>query len=95
MLEQDGSIAVVLLDVQIPGRGGIEVLKEISQSKNRPQVIIVTAMVDEQIAMHSRKLGAFDYLLKPIEPEALEGVIIASLSHAAYQRQSLWQRIWN
>ena len=95
LLDQDGSIAVVLLDVQIPGRGGLDVLRAISTSKNRPQVIIVTAMVDEQLARHSRKLGAFDYVLKPIEPEALEGVIIASLSHAAYQRQSLWQRLWN
>lgn len=95
LLNVDGSIAVVLLDVQIPGGGGIEVLRAIGSFKNRPQVIIVTSMVDEQIARHSRKLGAFDYLLKPIEPEALEGVIIASLSHVAYQRQSLWQRLWN
>jgi DNA-binding response OmpR family regulator len=95
MLEHDNSIAVVLLDVQIPGRGGLDVLREISLSKNPAQVIMVTSMVDEQIARHSRKLGAFDYVLKPIEPEALEGVIIASLSHAAYQRQSLWQRLWN
>jgi DNA-binding response OmpR family regulator len=95
LIEQDGSIAVVLLDVQIPGRGGLDVLRAISNSKKRPQVIIVTSMVDEQLARHSRKLGAFDYLLKPIEPEALEGVIIASLSHAAYQSQSLWQRFWN
>lgn len=95
LLEQDSSIAVVLLDIQIPGRGGLDVLREISNSKRRPQVIMVTAMVDEQIARHSRKLGAFDYVLKPIEPDALEGLIIASLSHAAYQRQSLWKRIWN
>ncbi len=95
LLNEDGSIAVVLLDVQIPGGGGLDVLRAISHSRTRPQVIMVTSMVDEQIARHSRKLGAFDYVLKPIELEALEGVIIASLSHAAYQRQSIWQRLWN
>lgn len=89
---QDQSIGVVLLDIKMSGKDGLAVLKEINSMMNPPQAIIVTGLNDETVAAQARKFGAFDYILKPIDPEKLESVVIACLSHAAYSEKSLWQR---
>lgn len=93
VLENDPSIALVLLDIIMPEIGGVEVLKELMQQHPKPTVVMISAIHDREIAHRTLQLGAFDYILKPINLEALEVTIIAALTHSEYRRQPWWKRI--
>jgi two-component system LytT family response regulator len=60
---------LVLLDLQMPEFGGIEVARRIRQGSHLPYVIVVTA--HDQHAIQALDAGVVDYLLKPINPERL------------------------
>ncbi len=62
---------LVYLDLRLPGSSGIQVLKEIRTLKPRLPVILLTAHGSMQSAMEALRLGATDYLLKPVDPEVL------------------------
>jgi DNA-binding response OmpR family regulator len=93
VLERDPSIAVVLLDIIMPEVGGVEVLKEIMKRPHKPVVMMFSAVHDREIAHRSLQLGAFDYILKPVDLDTLEWIIVAGLTHAEYSRQPWWKRI--
>lgn len=93
LLEREPPIDLVILDIRISDIGGLEVLAAVKTWRHRPQMIVMTAIDDATIAQHARELGAFDYLVKPIETETLENAIVAGLAHAEYQRQSWWKRL--
>jgi DNA-binding response OmpR family regulator len=93
LLGQRPDINVVLLDIRLPGMGGLEILKQITIRKVHPGIIVMSALGDEQIAKLAITLGAFDYIQKPIDFDQLEGVLSASLSHDAYRNRPLLGRI--
>ena len=62
---------LVLLDMALPGIGGMEVLRRIRQSGTGVPVIVLTAHGSVENAVEAMKLGAFDFLSKPIEMERL------------------------
>jgi DNA-binding NarL/FixJ family response regulator len=55
---------IVLLDINIPGRNGLEVLSEIKRLRPRTPVLVVSAYPEEEFAIRSLKLGASGYLNK-------------------------------
>ncbi|MCF7741334.1 MAG: response regulator, partial [Candidatus Marinimicrobia bacterium] len=63
---------VVVTDYKMPGMDGIKVLKEIKEINPEIQVIIVTAYGTIENAVKAMKIGAWDYITKPIEMEELE-----------------------
>lgn len=67
--EQDADL--IFLDIQMPGKGGFEMLEEIEKV---PQVIFVTAYDD--FAIKAFDVNALDYLLKPVNPDRLEEAIL-------------------
>ena len=69
---------VVLLDVKMPGMDGIEVLKTLRERGCPAEVIILSGHAAIDTAMAIVRLGAFDYLLKPCEIEALLDKIYAA-----------------
>jgi len=80
--------AIVLLDVNLPGMNGLMALRKIKEIDERIGVIMITGVEDEVIAKQAMKLGAFDYILKPIEFEYLEmclltGFYTSTASHPA------------
>jgi DNA-binding NtrC family response regulator len=77
METQDFSILV--LDVRLPGKTGIQILKEIKTLKPQIKSIIITAYPSAELAVEAMKLGAIDYLIKPIAPEDLEKLIRETL----------------
>jgi DNA-binding NtrC family response regulator len=93
MVDQHPGIAVVLLDVRMPGRGGMEVLKEIQERNPRTGVIMLSGLSDREIARQAIKMGAFDYVTKPPDFPTLQSTIIACLSHSEYQSQSWWKKL--
>lgn len=68
---KDKEADVVILDVKMPGRDGIEVLREIKKSKPLLEVIMLTGYATVPTAIEGMKLGAFDFLMKPTETEDL------------------------
>ncbi len=62
---------VVILDVQLPGISGIDILREIKRIKPLTEVIMLTGHATVQTAIEGMKLGAFDFLLKPVDTEDL------------------------
>ncbi len=64
-------VDVVVLDVRMPDMNGIETLKEIKKIRPSVEVIMLTAHADVQVAIEGMELGAFDYLMKPMEIDDL------------------------
>lgn len=82
------SFDLVLLDVTMPGMDGIETLKQLKEMDNTIDVIMVSATDRAYEATASIKTGAYDYITKPIEPDALLNVI-----KRAIQKRSLEQEV--
>lgn len=62
---------VIVLDLQLPGMSGLDILKKIYDEKIKIVVVVITASNDIQTAITSMKLGAYDYLVKPFDTEKL------------------------
>jgi DNA-binding response OmpR family regulator len=72
---------LVLLDIKMDGKDGIETLQCIKEKNNNIQVIMVTGKKpeDEEIFQKCIALGASDYIHKPLELEELEKVVLSFL----------------
>ncbi|MDD5209260.1 MAG: response regulator [Elusimicrobiales bacterium] len=70
---------IILLDLAMPGRDGLEVLKELVPVLPDTGFIIVTGNEDEKIANSCLELGAFDYVPKPVDFDILSQTIKARL----------------
>lgn len=62
---------VIVLDLRMPGIDGIEVLKRVKEAHPNIQVIILTGHGTEEDEERAKKLGAFDYLEKPVDIDKL------------------------
>jgi DNA-binding response OmpR family regulator len=70
---------IVLLDIMMPGIGGIDVMKEIRDINPQIGIIMITAVSDEDIANRTIKLGAYDYITKPLDLNYLEIVLMVKM----------------
>jgi DNA-binding NtrC family response regulator len=75
---------VVVMDVRMPGMDGIEALKRIKERFPLTEVIMLTGHADMEVAVQGMELGAFDYLMKPMDIDDLLFKI-----QDAFQRKSL------
>lgn len=62
---------VVILDVMMPGLGGLEVLRQIKTTHPNTQVILLTGHGATREGIEGMRLGAFDYLIKPVDIEEM------------------------
>src|SRR5947209_15112157 len=74
-----GDVDLVVLDVMLPGRDGLEVLAELRQTKPGLPVIILTALGEVEQRVSGLDAGAVDYLVKPFSLEELAARIRAQL----------------
>jgi FixJ family two-component response regulator len=65
----------ILLDISMPGPSGIELLRALKQRGSVPPTIFVTARDDVMTSVNAMKMGAFDYLVKPVSAERMLGVV--------------------
>jgi two-component system response regulator AtoC len=63
---------LVLLDIRMPKMNGIEVLKRIREIDPEMGIIMVTAVNEEDVGRQALELGAFDYIVKPLDLKYLE-----------------------
>ena len=70
---------ILIVDVRLPGKSGLQVLSEAKDLKPRLQCIVITAYPSVELAVEAMKIGAVDYLIKPVAPELLERVMWETL----------------
>ena len=92
LVDRHPGLGAVLLDLRLPGRDGMEILREILKRNPRTGVIILSGLADGEIAREAIKLGAFDYVTKPPDFPTLQSTLIACLSHTESQSQSWWKK---
>ena len=77
---------LVLLDMDMPGLSGIDILRHIHDRGVGVPVIVLTGVSDIDLAVKAMKLGAFDYLTKPADDEMLLDTMDRALEHGALSR---------
>jgi DNA-binding response OmpR family regulator len=75
-----GAWDAVLLDQRMPGMDGLGTLRQIKQRQTNARVIISTAYASIELAVDAMKLGATDFVRKPMTPEILRNAVAAALS---------------
>ena len=70
---------IMIVDVRLPGKTGITILKEVKALKPQIKSIVITAYPSAELTAEAMKLGAVDYLVKPIAPDDLERLIRETL----------------
>ena len=78
---------IVLLDVLMPEMDGIETLKEIKKMKPITEVIMLTGHASVEVGIEGMKSGAFNYIMKPFDPNELVTEI-----NMAYEQRRLKQK---
>jgi DNA-binding NtrC family response regulator len=81
------AVDLVLLDVRLPGQDGIETLKQIKALEKDLLVIMMTAYEDVKTVITSMKMGAYDYLVKPLEIEELEIIVEKALENLKLKKE--------
>jgi DNA-binding NtrC family response regulator len=79
--------AIVLLDIKMPGMGGLEVLRHIRVDYPGTAVVMITGYPTMDSAIECLKLGAVDYLVKPFRVDELEGLILKSLEASKQEKR--------
>ncbi|MBK8063393.1 MAG: response regulator transcription factor [Betaproteobacteria bacterium] len=85
----DSGAQVVLLDIEMPGAGGIEVARHLAGLEKGPAVVFVTA--HERHAIEAFELNALDYLLKPVRASRLAAALRKARLTASPAREALAQ----
>ena len=87
--EQD--VDVVILDVLMPGKDGIETLVEIKAIRPLTEVIMLSGNATVETAIQGMKLGAYDYLMKPTETRELVVKIANAYKYKAAHEERIRQ----
>ena len=82
------SFALAILDVRMPGMDGLELLAKMRESGIKVRAMVVTAYGDVPHAVKALKLGAIDFLEKPLHPEDLRKIVAEILDRHARQDDS-------
>jgi DNA-binding NarL/FixJ family response regulator len=85
--------SVVILDVSMPGKNGLEVLKEIKTFKQSIPVLVLSIHPEEQYALRALKAGAAGYITKDTAPEELVTAIQRILEGHKYVSRSLAEKL--
>jgi DNA-binding NtrC family response regulator len=82
-------IELCLLDLQLPGTSGLDVLRRLREEELAPTVLVLTAHGTVARAVEAMKLGAYDFLEKPVEPALLEEALRRAAERVALLRREL------
>jgi len=84
---------VVILDITMPGRSGLEVLREIRKSRPKLPVLVLSMHPENQFAVRVLKRGATGYMTKESAPEELVGAIKKVLAGGRYVSSALAEKL--
>ena len=81
---------ILLVDIKMEGMSGLDVLKHVKETDPEVAVVMITAYGSISTAIEAMKNGAYDYLLKPFDPNEL-GILIEKIAdHQAQARENLF-----
>ena len=86
---KQGDCDLILLDIMMPKMDGIEVLQRVKEAHPEIEVIMFTGLAEIETAVRCMKLGAFDYIAKPFDPDELR----LSVERALQRRQLLQENL--
>jgi DNA-binding NtrC family response regulator len=81
---------LVLLDINLPGMNGIQALEKIKAVHPATLVIMITAYEDIQTVISAMKLGAYDYIIKPIQMDGLEVTLENAFETIRLRKEVRW-----
>jgi DNA-binding NtrC family response regulator len=84
-----GPFDIVLLDLKMPGMDGIAVQKRIREVDPEAMIIILTAYASVETAVEALKLGAYDYVTKPVDPDDLSNLVKNALRTRALAEENV------
>jgi DNA-binding NarL/FixJ family response regulator len=84
---------ILILDISMPGRGGLEVLRELRREHPRLSILVLSMFPEDQYGMRALKAGASGYLTKESAPEKLLEAIRKILSGGKYISTDLAEKL--
>ena len=87
-LSEGGEIDLLLLDLKLPGVGGMDVLDALSSQGREVLTIMITAYATFETAVKATKLGAYDFLAKPFTPDELRYALRKATQQLILSRQA-------
>lgn len=66
LIDETVGLDLILLDIKLPGRDGLDILKELKQRPYSPEIIMISGHGTVQTAVEATKLGAYDFIEKPL-----------------------------
>lgn len=84
---------VVVLDITMPGRSGLEVLKEIKKSRPKLPVLMLSMHPEDQFAVRLLKIGASGYMTKESAPQELVGAVKKVVAGGRYVSPALAEKM--
>ena len=85
---ENTDFSVVVLDLRMPGMGGLEVVRVLDEDKSHshPPIIVASAQLDEEAALTALKHGVVDFLPKPVLPATLRNTVLRVLDEESVYR---------
>ena len=81
---QKSKFDLLVLDLMLPGKSGLEILKELRALRHEVRVVVLTALSDESDVVRGFEMGADDYMAKPFSPRELVARV-----HAQFRRKEI------
>ena len=91
-LLEDTRCDILLVDIKMEGISGLDVLRQVKESDPDVAVVMITAYGSIPTAIEAMKHGAYDYLLKPFDPNELGVLIDKIIDHQQQARENLYLR---
>jgi DNA-binding NarL/FixJ family response regulator len=85
--------SIILMDISMPDKSGIDVLKQIRQNDPKQKILIISIHPEEQYAVRALKAGADGYLTKESSPDELMNAIYQILDGETYVTSTIAQRL--
>jgi len=83
---------VVITDIQMPGRSGLDLLHDLRESCPETQVVVITAFASTDSAIEAMKRGAYDYVTKPFQVDEIGLVVEKALEKKQLSAENRWLR---
>ena len=84
---QQAEFDIALLDIKMPGMDGMELQARLKEADPDLTVIIMTGYASVETAVQALKLGAYDYITKPVDPDELSHLVSNALEHKRARRE--------
>jgi DNA-binding NtrC family response regulator len=89
---EPGRFDVAVVDIKMPGMDGIELQEQLARLDSELPVIMITAFASVDTAVRALKLGAFDYVTKPVDPDELSHLVRRALEQRRLRQENVQLR---